>query len=104
MLIFDHFETMTEAARFAVAVAGLEEDRELIVTTRRLDSFKTFAAELDPELRGTIVDRVAIEHLFPFELSGVIVYVGRIEHDGEVTTEDALEAMAVAAGGRFAGT
>lgn len=81
MLIFDRFETFIAAAMFAQAVLALDEDREVVVTAKRLDELC----------------------LFPFTLAGVMVYVSRTDDD-EATSEDELERMAGTAGGTFAGT
>ncbi len=81
MLIYDGFKTIRDAEAFGKAVTTLGENRDVVVTGDRLD-------DLDP---------------FPYELHDFIVYVGRLE-SLDVTSEAQIEALAVLAGGRFAGT
>lgn len=81
MLIYDHFETFADAAAFAAAVLERDPDRDVAVTTTRLDQVT----------------------LFPFTLAGVMVYVDR-HPDADWTPEAELEQLASDAGGRFAGT
>lgn len=81
MLIYDHFETFADASSFAAAVLERDSDRDVAVSTMRLDQVT----------------------LFPFELAGVMVYVDR-NYDADWTPDDELEQIAADAGGRFAGT
>lgn len=81
MLIYDHFETFADAAAFAAAVLERDSDRDVVVSTMRLDQVT----------------------LFPFELGGVMVYVDR-NPDADWTPEEELDPLAADAGGRFAGT
>lgn len=104
MLIYDNFESVGDAATFAAAVAEFDDHRQLVITTQRLDYFKTFAADPAGAEPSPMVDQVAIEYLFPFELDGVIVYVERLDGDEQVEAEEQLAEVALDAGGRFAGT
>lgn len=81
VIIFDHFETVADAATFAAGVLDRDASLDLVITTKQLD-------QVDP---------------FPVELDGVIVYVERDGSDDGLLTAE-LDELAVAAGGRWAGT
>jgi hypothetical protein len=103
MLVYHNFPGMLTAGSFADAVLELEEDRKVVISSRPLDEPAPAFVAATPKTGGDIDLAILTDYVFPFRLNPPIVYVSRSD-DGDATSQDSLERLAVESGGTFAGT